>query len=119
MSGLTLEDCLGRVAAGMAWMDQHAARDWRGRVNLWNFNMEEPCLCVVGQVFGDYWQAIFTLEGIVASGDYPDVVDWEVEHGFNLPEGQDDPEDWDTLERAWVLALAPSARWRRVGLRAG
>lgn len=39
-----------RVAEGAAWLDRRAP-GWEGRVDLATFDIEEPCLCILGQVF--------------------------------------------------------------------
>ncbi len=102
-----------RVRRGMAWLDEHAPANWRAKVNLRKFDMENPCHCVVGQVFGDYWTALEELAGLDAGGVESPSSQWEIDHGFNLPEGQDSDPDWGDLERAWVRALAADADWSR------
>lgn len=89
-----------RVRRGAAWMDENAPMNWRDKVNLQTFVMTSPCMCVLGQVFGNYWD--------VAGDRKP--VGWAINHGFMLDDDPnlsvDDAElEWDNLERAWVKYL--------------
>lgn len=106
-----------RVREGIAYLDANAPDGWRSKINLRNFNMAEPCQCVLGQVFGYYWDAVQDLAGIDPDADQAPTA-WEVDNGFNLPEDADADDDWDALERAWVGALmadsaTSSLRWAR------
>lgn len=104
-----------RVRAGVKWMDDNAPGGWRGRINLRTFNMEEPCRCVIGQVFGDYWDVLVDFGVVEDERAEEDAQAWEVDHGFNLSD-DDSEEEWDALERAWVIALiggSAPVQWAR------
>lgn len=105
-----------RVARGIEWLDANAPEGWQARINLHKFNMADPCRCVLGQVFGDYWDAMENMVGRPRAWSEVDPGSWEIERGFNLEnQTNEDTEDhdWDDLERAWVRALADSASWSR------
>lgn len=109
-----------RVGRGAEWLDrQPVADEWRSRINLRNFDMTNPCRCVLGQVFGNYWDAVEELAPQDERGhvDQDGVHNWEVDRGFNLPEDEEDDSDWDALERAWVNYLRDDASWSRAGAR--
>jgi hypothetical protein len=59
MTDLTIEQ---RVAAGVAWLDANKP-GWAGRIDLGALNMRSPHRCVLGQLFGNYWQAPEDLHG--------------------------------------------------------
>lgn len=45
-----------RVAAGVAYLDEQAP-GWRDRVNLDRLRMSHCEDCILGQIYGDYWDA--------------------------------------------------------------
>lgn len=45
-----------RVAAGAAWLDKNEP-SWADRIDLDELYMNRCSDCVLGQVFGDYWDA--------------------------------------------------------------
>lgn len=105
-----------RVMRGAEWLDEFGPLRWREKINLRTFDMEHPCRCVLGQVYGDYYDAIEAhpaIPGGISLSD--DVSEWEIDRGFNLPDGDDTNEDWDALERAWVVHLTErgGAGWHR------
>jgi hypothetical protein len=106
-----------RVGRGAEWLDAREHPSWRQRINLRNFDMTNPCRCVLGQVFGNYWDALVDHGPDPVVDADGEVHEWEVEHGFNLPQDQEDDADWDALERAWVNYLREDASWSRDGER--
>lgn len=44
-----------RVLRGAAALDLHGPSDWRDRVDVSVLDVAHSELCVLGQVFGDYW----------------------------------------------------------------
>jgi len=67
-----------RVAAGCAWLDEHDPGWWRedavgngpagGPVNLDEMSMRSTCNCVLGQIYGGYYNAPIQLDESVARG---------------------------------------------------
>jgi hypothetical protein len=99
MAELTVEQ---RVAKGLEWLDVNKP-GWLDRINLTTFDLTDPCLCVLGQVFGDYWGSPLVRE--------PD--DWDIDIadadqrgaaslGFvNYPDNPRSFEDMRALEGEW------------------
>lgn len=50
-----------RVAAGAAWLDAERP-GWVERIDLDRLDLESPCRCILGQEFGDYFEAIWNEE---------------------------------------------------------
>lgn len=87
MDELTIEQ---RVAAGAAWLDEHAP-GWVAQIDLSSLDIEEPCNCILGQVYGHYFKSPRQAR-ILFEDDY--IAD---ERGFNGAE-----EDMAPLNRAWA-----------------
>lgn len=47
--------------AGVAVLDEHVI-GWRDKVDADGLDMGDPCCCVLGQVFGDFYTGIETLD---------------------------------------------------------
>lgn len=66
---MTKQDVLvrQRVAAGVAWLDTHAP-GWTDKIDLTQLDLTHCHLCVMGQVYGDYWEAPFheNVKGVEA-----------------------------------------------------
>jgi hypothetical protein len=50
-----------RVAAGAEFLDRNEP-GWVGRIDLDQLDISSPCRCILGQVFGDYYEATDNLE---------------------------------------------------------
>lgn len=95
-----------RVEAGARWLDANRP-GWVQRINLDTLDITDPCGCIIGQVYGDYWRGpdeLFTVTDVEER-----VAAWCADEpardlGFN-GEGQ-----YDELEGAWrELILARRA----------
>lgn len=64
---------------------------WYERVNVETLNMAHPFLCVLGQVFGDYWHAI---------DKYADIL--LLEENTNVFAGDVLDDEYDAVFDAWV-----------------
>lgn len=91
MSELTIEQ---RVAAGAEWLDANAP-GWEAQIDLSSLDIEEPCNCVLGQVYGHYFRSPQWARhsDVYVDGDYLYTAD---QRGFNGSE-----EDMPALNRAW------------------
>ncbi len=87
-----------RIDRGIAWMDEHAPADWREKIDQKKLNMGDPCNCVVGQVFGDFWEKF----KLYTAGEQEQAISL----GFTLflPD-EDNQFDWLQLKQAWVKKL--------------
>jgi hypothetical protein len=82
-----------RVNAGAAWLDQHQP-GWVDRIDLDRLNLEATCHCILGQLHGDYYEALDDLGRRVPG-------QWTAEGlGFNASTRSAD-EEYDELTAAW------------------
>lgn len=58
------------VKRGAALMDENDPR-WFEKINLESLDMKNPCLCVLGQVYGRYGSG---LKEILSDGEYADWI---------------------------------------------
>lgn len=88
-----------KVQAGVKWLDAEYPK-WRQRIEVETLDMENPCKCVIGQVAGEYYDALLTA-------DLDPDVDG-VELGFLCePEWHREDSDsaMDVLRDLWVEEL--------------
>lgn len=85
---MTQEDMQQIVNTGVAWLDENMS-DWRKQINLDTLSMEHYKLCIIGQLFGNY----FDEEKIRGKT-------FMLEHGFTALN-----RNWITLELLWKKAL--------------
>lgn len=86
-----------RVSSGVAWLDEHVADWWRpGWVKLTTLDMARPCRCVLGQLYGDYYDAPITLEQATDLGF--DATD-------DAPLGESLATEWDALAAEWTQVI--------------
>lgn len=112
MPELTVEQ---RVANGMAWLDVNKP-GWERRINLTTFDLTDPCLCVLGQVFGNYWGSppVRVLEDLDDAGELAlaDHADAAARGFVNHPSHIDPYVDMQALEAEWrrVIQARPTRR---------
>jgi hypothetical protein len=86
------------VAKGAELLDTHRP-GWAEAIDLESLNMADYGRCILGQLFGDYWDGAQEL-GRLTSTDYLS----QRGHGFTLYIGfgdGDKPADWYTLHELW------------------
>lgn len=88
-----------RVARGVRFLDA-VKPDWRKSVNLDILNLESPCRCIIGQVFGDYSSLFFWIP-IPETEDYIDM-EFACALGFNAKNDWEDDIDLREIELAWL-----------------
>lgn len=88
-----------RVAAGAAWLDTNRP-GWSELVDPATLNINDGCLCVLGQVYGHYFQSPNDARWADKERDQylADV------YGFN-----GDPREMQALNAAWRTLLAARA----------
>jgi hypothetical protein len=79
-----------RVAAGAAWLDERAP-GWIGQIDLSELDIEEPCNCILGQVYGHYFRS--PRDARIDDDASAYIAD---ERGFNGGE-----KDMPRLNKAW------------------
>lgn len=87
-----------RVAAGVAWLDEHVL-GWQDRVVVEQIEMASVCRCVLGQIFGSFYSAPL------------DEFDQAAALGFDARLPDDGEADIDVTPRDF-MALAEE--WERV-----
>lgn len=95
MEELTIAE---RVAAGAEWLDEYSP-GWVARIDLSSLDTADPCNCVLGQIYGSYFESPRRAR-ILWEDDY--IAD---ERGFNGPE-----EDMRPLTAAWVELIEERRR---------
>lgn len=93
-TSLSIEE---RVAAGAAWLDEHKA-GWERGISLERLDLMDPCLCVLGQVYQNYWIAVTRF--------FEDDTTSAARFGFDAFRGEDDSafEDLDATWRRTIEA---------------
>jgi hypothetical protein len=79
-----------RVSNGVELLDFYIP-DWRSLIDWDTLRMENPCNCVLGQLFKSYWWNPFFTKWNEA-----------VEYGFTCRPGF--PKEWDLLTEEWRKA---------------
>lgn len=97
-----------RVARGAAWLDGEAP-GWRGRVDVATLDMDNPMLCVLGQVFAADGDTL-TDNGYSRTARSDDKAwSWPDEHGFiGIADEDTDPDgtaDDEALRLAWITEI--------------
>jgi hypothetical protein len=123
---LTQRQATTRVKRGVELLDR-VNPDWFKKINLKTFQLDDANLCVLGQVYKDFWQAIedlakvpgVKLEKFVSEDDAACDCDYCVQdreyfepdldaiyYGFNLDtDGEDTNEQFELLGQTWVRAI--------------
>lgn len=95
-----MSDVAERVASGVAWLDANEP-DWAERIDLSEFNIRDGCYCVLGQVYGNYWDApLIVKEDEFGVGDETQTralgFSAAVGHGFK---------EFDELQDEWIQII--------------
>lgn len=88
------------IARGMAWLDTHRP-GWEQDVNLHQLNMDSPCQCILGQLWGSYYK--FMAGACEITPEQFENED-EIVYGFALEDGAKTP-DYRELTKEWGLAI--------------
>lgn len=101
-------DFTGQIAKGIDYLDS-VNPNWRESVNPASLNMVNARSCVLGQVFGNYYEAV---QGVRAAGKYPAAL------GFTY-DGQGSLSDapWSDLNQQWREAISATTPARFVETR--
>jgi hypothetical protein len=92
-----------RAANGAAWLDEHGPADWRLRVDPDLLDLSHPRRCVLGQVYGDFFDAPSEANFSVNEDGWSISV--SAERGFDAHEY----DELEELTRAWRRLLAKRA----------
>lgn len=92
-----------RVARGTAWLDENRP-GWIDEIDLDRLLMSSPCNCVLGQLYGNYFEVIW---GDPVAPRPPDGRS----HGFNAYDAYDlggtasQLAEYDDLHAEWVRVI--------------
>ena len=87
-----------RVTRGAAALDK-ANPGWERRVDLSKLDLQDSCRCVLGQLYGHYFDGLMALE----NGSVP--IDMAVTPGANLgfnARSGEPPSAYRALDEAWI-----------------
>lgn len=90
------------VSRGAAFLDR-AYPEWVAHVNIDTLSLIDNKCCVIGQLCGDFFEAVLTM-GQHTQGSVPALVEWAASLGFTVDEDtESDYGDatWDVLTSAW------------------
>jgi hypothetical protein len=98
MSASIVKEDVNEADDGAAWLDEHHP-GWAERINLDTFDLRSGSMCVLGQLFGDFDEAVskYNLDG--RDYDYGFM-------GLEKEEAGAEHRDWDTLEDRWRTLIA-------------
>jgi hypothetical protein len=98
---MTLEVAREKVAAGAAFLDGvPATADWRASIDRVNFSLNDPYKCILGQLFGYYYDGARVLSLTNADQSNLGFTYW----GLDSPDMEDE-ESWVNLNDAWIEEL--------------
>jgi hypothetical protein len=91
-----------RVAAGAAYLDEHHP-GWVERIDLSKLNLGECGHCVLGQLFGDFWDAPVFGESAnpYTEEEFQSVFGLARPLGFAAPKGDDSDASYAALTAEW------------------
>lgn len=91
---------LSPVERGALLLDEHAPGWWR-RIDLKTFQLTEPCLCVLGQIYGNYYDA---CADVFKWGENFATREKQTKRfGFSMESSRN--EDWEPLQAEWVALI--------------
>lgn len=85
-----------RVALGASLLDRESP-DWEWRIDTDILSMVKPDWCVLGQLYGKYWEAVDFLFG----KDNPSLKKYAADHGF-APYADEFYSQWEVLTDEWT-----------------
>jgi hypothetical protein len=103
---MTLEVAREKVAAGAAFLDGvPTAKDWRASIDRMRFSLGDPYKCVLGQLFGNYYDAANELGLSKAQQSNFGFMYWG-SGTLTRTEAMEDAESWGNLAIAWREEIA-------------
>jgi hypothetical protein len=87
-----------QIDAGAKWLDENDP-GWELKIDLSEFDIASCHHCVLGQLYGDWMEAITEVGG-------EQKLIWSASHGFNLSiVDQEHEEKYDLLEQGWIQLI--------------
>jgi hypothetical protein len=95
------------VAKGVRYLDKHNPQ-WFLRINLNTLDLGEPGLCILGQCYGSFWEALG--HAVTSPSGRGRDNPWAIRYGFNVPTADSDEETpngaYEYLTFEWVPYIA-------------
>jgi hypothetical protein len=44
-----------QIAKGVEYLDQDLGRSWPNKITLEELDLTDCCYCIIGQIYGDFW----------------------------------------------------------------
>lgn len=86
------------ISAGIKFLDANVRPDWRALINLDSLNMERTADCILGQIYGNYWNALDGLR-----------ISHEEAKGFGFASHDSSVASYGRLGAAWRETLSAPA----------
>lgn len=93
-----------QITRGVRFLNREYGRSWLRNIRMETLALEEGTACVLGQLEGDYTQALEVFGQDAA---------WARKHGFTTSSDVDDP-FWAQLTKAWKRRIAAERHERGV-----
>lgn len=101
-----------QIAAGVALLNEKRP-GWYNEIDISRFDMNNPCGCVVGQLFGNFYDAMEAELGLVESQELSGTEFCEIARQYGFTDrASDDYKSlheckrcWDTLEKEWIETI--------------
>lgn len=106
MTGQVMDELMARrVTAGAQWLSGEGSRPrWPLLLDPGSLSMTSTCLCVLGQLYGNYWDCPMLLDM-----DEDEFEDWAIEHGFqidiHLIPNAGQSAHYGALREAWIAEI--------------
>jgi hypothetical protein len=84
-----------RVQAGIAWLDRNKP-GWREEINKYVFNIEVCTACILGQVFGNFWEVVES---------HTPELNLTYDEAADLGFASQLRSEWDSLQTEWLKQL--------------
>lgn len=99
-----------RVRKGAALLDKDH-KGWHREIqDIADVNMQDPNTCILGHVFGDFWDGLNIIFPMDSAGESEDTTG--VLHGFNVRDADNEVTGvrFEHLHKAWEYEIIKRAR---------
>ena len=86
-----------RVRRGIRLLEYYYGKDWYKDISLKNLDMGEECHCILGQLYGNYFDGSFQKGDEVAV----DFCDLSPRFGFDISHDWPIVDSYNKLTKAW------------------
>ena len=90
-----------QIQAGAKLLEEKVEPDWFKKIDLQRLDMFHCTFCVLGQIFGDYFDGLAQLEGVQYHFEVSD--NFAIDHGFTT--SAVDGHEFDQLTQEWMAYI--------------